>query len=359
MYEHMTVDYIMERMLQNVSGDIDQREGSIIYDTLMPCAIELANLYIELDMVLNEGFADTASMEYLAKRAAERGLLPEMATCAHVKGKFYGAKIPVGKRYSCNGFNYKIVEELESMEPGIYYYELICEEAGSEANGILGQLEPVSTDDYVSDLQFAEIIDVIVPGEDDEDQEFFRGRYYASFEEKPFGGNIADYKEKVKKIDGVGGVKVYPVWNGGGTVKLVIINSKYEKPADELVAKVQEEIDPDQEGSGIGIAPIGHIVTAKAVDEKRISVSFTLTCEKDYSFTNVKPRIEASIDAYFKEIAQEWEQKSAGVIRLSQIEYRILNVEGVLDVTNTALNGKAANLILGADEIPVRGDVVG
>ena len=54
-----------------------------------------------------------------------------------------------------------------------------------------------------------------------------------------FGGNVADYREKVNAITGVGGVKVYPVWNGGGTVKLTIIASDFTAPSTELISKVQ------------------------------------------------------------------------------------------------------------------------
>ena len=77
-----------------------------------------------------------------------------------------------------------------------------------------------------------------------------------------FGGNVADYKERVNAMNGVGGVKVYPVWNGGGTVKLVIINSEFNVPSAELVGQVQTAVDPVQNsGRGVGIAPIGHVVT--------------------------------------------------------------------------------------------------
>lgn len=359
MYEHMTIEYIMERMQNNVTDEIDKREGSIIYDALMPCAIELANMYMELDMVLNEAFADTASMEYLAKRAAERGLYPKAASSAHVKGKFYGAQTKIGNRYSCSDLNYYVSAKIDSSEEGIYYYELICEEVGSEPNTVLGQLMPATTDDYAGGLEYAEIIDIIVPGEDDEDQEVFRARYFSSFQEKAFGGNIADYKEKVGAIDGVGGVKVYPIWDGGGTVKLVIINSDFKKPKAELVKYVQELIDPGKDGAGTGIAPIGHIVTVEGVSEKSIPITFTITYESGYSFEVLKPQIETAVDTYFQEIAHEWDKNSAGVVRISQIEYRMLNIEGILDVADTALDGKKVNFILGADEIPVRGDVIG
>ena len=40
---------------------------------------------------------------------------------------------------------------------------------------------------------------------------------FDSMDAQSFGGNVADYKERVNAMNGVGGVKVYPVWNGGGT----------------------------------------------------------------------------------------------------------------------------------------------
>ena len=70
MYEHITFDVILERMMDRVPNNIDKREGSIIYDALAPAAVELAQMYIELDVILNETFADTASREYLIRRAS-------------------------------------------------------------------------------------------------------------------------------------------------------------------------------------------------------------------------------------------------------------------------------------------------
>ena len=42
MYEHITFDVILERMMDRVPNNIDKREGSIIYDALAPAAVELA-----------------------------------------------------------------------------------------------------------------------------------------------------------------------------------------------------------------------------------------------------------------------------------------------------------------------------
>ena len=87
MFETMTYEYILERMLNRVPKDIDRREGSIIYDALAPAAAELCQMYIDLDVVLDETFADTASREYLIKRAAERGITPYPACLLYTSGR--------------------------------------------------------------------------------------------------------------------------------------------------------------------------------------------------------------------------------------------------------------------------------
>ena len=82
MFEETTYETILERMKDRVSDSMDKREGSIIHDALAPTAIELQLVYIDLDTVLREVFTDTASREYLARRAEERGMIPHEPTAA-------------------------------------------------------------------------------------------------------------------------------------------------------------------------------------------------------------------------------------------------------------------------------------
>lgn len=346
----MTYEEILQRMLDRVPNNIDKREGSIIYNALAPAAVELAQMYIEVERILNEGFADTASREYLIKRAAERGITPYPATPTIVKGEF-NIDVPIGSRFSLDDLNYVVVEKIE---PGIF--KLQCETSGSKANGYLGTLIPV---EYIEGLTTAEVTEILVPGEDEEETEAFRERYFRSFDPESYGGNIADYKQKTKSIPGVGGVKVYPVWNGGGTVKLVIINSEYQKPSSELVDQVQTIIDPVQnQGMGLGVAPIGHVVTVEGVKERVVNISTNITYQQGWQWEDIKPYVEEAIDEYFLELIKEWEDVDI-IIRISQIETRILGIEGVIDVGDTEINGVAENLVLESDEIPVRGEIVG
>ena len=86
MYESATYEVILQRMLDRVSNKLDKRPGAVIWDTHSQTAIEFQVLYIELDQIYKETFGDTASREYLIKRAKERGLSPYPASCAVLRG---------------------------------------------------------------------------------------------------------------------------------------------------------------------------------------------------------------------------------------------------------------------------------
>lgn len=354
MYESITYDLILQRMLNRVleeNPNIDTREGSIIYNALAPAAVELQNMYIELDVILNETFADTQSRDYLIRRCAERGIVPDVATKAILKGEF-NIDVPIGSRFSYDTLNYKVIEKIST---GIFKLE--CEKAGIIGNENLGAIIPI---DYINGLTHAALTELLIPGEDEEDTEVLRKRYFDSLESQAFGGNIADYKQKVKALAGVGGVKVYPTWNGGGTVKLVIMDSTYGVPSTELIDEVQTAIDPVvNQGQGLGFAPIGHVVTVTGVTATIVDITTTITYQDGWTWTDIEPYVNETIDIYLKELSSTWADETNLVVRISQIETRLLNLTGILDIGNTTINGLAQNLVLGNVSIPVRGDVIG
>lgn len=350
MFENYTFEYIMERMLSRVPDDIDKRQGSIIYDAIAPAAIEMAELYQAGDMILNEVFADSASFYYLLKHGAVRGIKLQEATKAIWKCSFSPSdiEIPIGYRFNNGEYNL-VVKKKES--DGIYSLE--CETAGAEGNYCYGDLIPI---DHVDGLETADIISLSIPGEDEESEEEYRLRYFASINSQNFGGNVSDYKEWVDDIQGTGAVKVYPVWKGGGTVKLVIINSEYEKPSEELVSLVQETIDPEKyHGLGMGRAPIGHTVTVVGVDEIEVNINTKITFQSSHTFDSTQQKIEDVIDTYLKRLKTTWSDEDYLVVRISQIENYILQLDEVLDIMDTKINGAEENLILHADAIPIRG----
>lgn len=351
MYETITYEDLLKRMLQRVPSDLDKREGSIIYDALAPAAVELQLMYIELDAVLNELFADTAGREYLIKRAGERGISPKPPSYAILEGEF-NMDIPIGSRFSLETLNYTAIERIARGR-----YRMKCETIGTAGNRLFGTMIPI---EYINGLTKAELTELLIPGEDEEETEHFRSRYFDSLNSQAFGGNVADYREKVNALPGVGGVKVFPVWDGGGTVKLVLMNSEYRAPTEELLSGVKEAIDPEgQEGEGYGLAPIGHTVTVEAVGEVPMNLRIHLTYQSGWDYDSCKEKIEEVLENYYAELRSEWENRTTTVIRISQIESRLLDVEGILDVADTQLNETGGNLELPEDKIPVRGEING
>lgn len=362
MYENQTYEKIRDRMLGSMPADIDKREGSIAFDAAAPAAIELMYLYMALDLFIQNTFGDTATRPFLIERAKERGLSPMEATPSVVRivPTPSDVEISEGVRFSCDDVNFRITGKATTGNG----YLAECETAGTIGNKPNGPVVPI---DYVAGLSKVEISELVTAGEDEEETETFRKRYLASFESMAFGGNIQDYREKVGAIAGVGGVKVYPVWNGGGTVKVVFSTSDNKPPADEKVTEVQTAIDPVvNAGKGIGIAPIGHRVTVTGAKAKEINISF-IPSFKSGSMQDFIEAIKGKLSEYFSELNTGWESTQTAttesyndsglVVRISQIEARLLSINGVEDIANTKINGVAGNLTLEPDELAEVGSV--
>lgn len=363
MFESETTDVIRKRMLQRVPVSIDKREGSVIYDATAPAAVELELLYATLDFFLKATFADTAPREFLVERAKERGMEPYSASAAVVKVVAVPSSVslPIGSRFSCDDVNYVVTHKLETDGE----YEAACETAGTIGNKPESNIIPI---DFISGLQTVSLTDILVPGEDEEETESFRARYLASFNSIAYGGNVADYKEKVNAIPGVGGVKVYPVWNGGGTVRVVFMTSENKSPEDEFVQQVQTAIDPTQnQGGGIGIAPIGHTVTVEGVKNEAVNIGLNIEFRSGESWSIHEAEIRTAIQEYFDTLNAGWEStqevstsrysNDGIIVRISQIESRLLNESYIKDLSHTTLNGAEDNIELSDDALAALGTV--
>lgn len=404
MFETKTYEALLASALARVSSGIDKREGSMVMNGVAPSMAELAQLYIGLDFVFTATYLATAPREYLIKRAADRNMSPYPPSAAVFRAEF-NIEVPVGTRFSCEDLNFVVTARMDTSEDTAtgLSHRVTCETAGAQANGYTGQLIPI---EYVDGLTHAELVELLIPGDDEEDTEVFRQRVLDSFKSQAFGGNQADYIEKVKAMPGISAVKVHPVWNGdiapstlipdatvtawytsaiaglsepvaawltavytaalnkkltvGGTVKLVIMASDYKAPTPTLLEEIQTAIDPEQNaGEGLGLAPIGHVVHVTGVTPEEVDIALHLTYASGWDWDAVKSYVEAVIDAYFVELSQDWASSDFLTVRISQIESRILSEcsNMITDIGGTKINGQENNLALGPDSIPARGEV--
>lgn len=344
----LTYDELLQRALRRVSSQIDTSEGSFLFDAIAPCVAELYEAYLYIEELEKRVFADTAYGEYLERRTAERGIYRKPATYA-IRKAYFNIDVPIGSRWAKEELVYTVTEKVQD---GVFLTK--ANQTGAIGNRYSDKLVNM---DFIENLESAILGEVVIAGEDEEDDESLRLRYFNSFEKEAFGGNKRDYEEKIGSIDGVGVVKVYPTWNGGGTVKVRLLDAENNIPSPELIQMVQELVDPlETTGEGLGIAPIGHKVTVEGAEEVGVHITTQLTF-KGVIWENIRQDAIGVVEKYFRELRSKWSEDDV-VVRISQIEARLLDIEGIIDVQGTKLNGSSNNLYLTDEQVSVLAGVV-
>ena len=382
MYEQLTYEQIKARMLgvvhelETAEGLVfDKREGSIVDVALSPFALESKNMFIAIDWLLRQVFADTADRKYLIMRAAERGVSPREASFAVRVAYVTFSDSPTaqtaagyltGARFNRGTLNYAF-KEVKSIEDGVAVCTVTCETAGSVGNVDFGDLTPLSS---IQNFTSAELIaaedltddeeEYVIPGEDEESTEDFRKRYFRSFD-VAFGGNVADYRNHIDDIDGVGGVRIRRAWENGGYVEAYVQNVIAEgggAASADTVALVQETIDPFGvaspvivdgvewgQGTGLGLAPIGHRVRIYSVTEAPIHITGAIELKTGYEnkWVDVKKAIKDNLETYYAPFRENWEgdaiyyednDSNTTEIIWARVLSVILNTEGVKTVSD-------------------------
>ena len=363
-------DYWLDLMLENVPDDIDQREGSVIYDALAPAAMVMAQQSLARANIIKQTYVKTAQGQFLDYRAEEHGTSRYAATQTEVKAKFLDSdgnpinNVQIGDQFASIGETpiFYTVQKINDDLTG----ELIADDPGTTANSYIGQILPVTSNDSLS---WAEITEIVAPARDEETDDHLRDRLLKADDWIAYGGNITDYLAMLNKISEVGAGQVYPVWNGAGTVKLVIVDNNLMPASADLVKKVKNIIDPtDNESQGYGLAPIDHQVTVVAPKPLTVNIAATVNIDGTHGADVVKAKIKAAIEEYFKLLRQSWNSIDAKTGRgYSQTVYRskilsqIMMVDGVINASVPTLNGSDQDIALVFDnqmsQLPVLGEV--
>jgi uncharacterized phage protein gp47/JayE len=345
MFEAMTYEAILEEMLSRVTNDVDKREGSIIYDALAPCAYELSQNYFNMDNFIDLVFGDTAVAEYLDRVVSDYGIVRKAATKA-VRKLTVNREVPIGSRWGLETTTYKIISKLTdntgegaSGSTGTYSYAAECEQTGEIGNHYSGTLVNI---DNINDVN-ATLTDIITAGEEEENDDNLRSRFYTLVQSPSTSGNAFNYRKWALEVPGVGDAKVYPLWNGNGTVKVMIVDSSLSIDTS-LEAKVYEHIEE--------VRPIGAAVTVTSPASKEIKVSAKITLDGTKLLSEVSADFTAAITEYLKGTIFE-----AYSISYAKIGSLLLSTKGVADYTDLLLNNGMANIPIQDTQIPIAGAI--
>lgn len=338
---------ILNRMIDTIPDSFDKRLGSLIYNALAPTAMEIMQTYVNQYIFVDQTYLGAAVAQNLDNWGGNLSLVRFPATPALRIARMYDlnmhpTNISLNSRFATptdqGGIPFTTIERL-----GLGLFVLECEIPGAIGNEYTGDILPLFS---ANNLGRAEIVDTQKSGEDEERDEDYRERILARLNQAAFGGNISDYKEFVKAIDGVGGLKVFPVWDGGGTVLLSVVDGSYDPISVPFQTALKNLIDPtDQSGNGVGLAPIGHSVTITTPERIIINVSAKVTLD-NRTIGQIQQEAEQNIASYFREVRTTWSDSNIANVFVIMVANAILKIQGVVNVTNVILNGSPADLEL-------------
>lgn len=350
LFEDKTQNNIIIDMKNEVTTDVSTDEGTILDLSLRAAAAEFERAYIQLALIEQNGYANTADREHLILRAKEKGIEPIPASNAVWKAVF-NIEIAAGTRFSADEFTYICTGKNESGE-----YILMCEQAGTAGNVKKGELAPI---EYIDGYEEGILTELLDPARDEEETEVFRSRYFAAIRKShAFGGNRAQYKQILYETGKVGACKIYRAAGKGRRIEIYFLDASYNIPDNTLVSKIQELIDPSgQQGDGMGEAPIYHTVDVYPCEAVSIDIVSDIVLDTDYTWENIAIKIEEELEQYYTGLAKTWENENNVTVRMVKINTVMAGIEGVIDVQGTTINGKQENLLLHKNAIPVRGAI--
>lgn len=350
LFEDKTQNNVMVDLIETVDSDISTEEGTLINHSFRGAAAEFEQAYIGLGVIDQNGYAETADREHLILRAKEKGITPLAATKAVWKAEF-NIDIPLKARFSAGELTYICMDRVAGRA-----YRLMCEQTGTKGNIKQGELNPI---EYINGYDTGELTELLIPARDVEETETFRARYLSIVgAAQAFGGNRAQYKKIMHEIDGVGACKIYRVTQEERRIKIYFLNNLYQTPDQTLVDDVQEIVDPlDKQGEGEGEATIFHIVDIYPCVSEIVNIAADVTIDTGYTWEDLLPEVQEKIEAYFLELAKEWENESFITVRILKVNAAVASVKGIIDVQNTALNSAEENLLLDPNAIPVKGAI--
>lgn len=182
-------------------------------------------------------------------------------------------------------------------------------------------------------------------GSDAESDRLLYERIHTLLSEPVASGNINNYKQWARECSGVGYVAVLPLWDGNGTVKVVLAGEDKLPVGEPIITAVAEHIEAER--------PIGADVTVVSVSALTITVTASVTLEDSTSEEIVQLDMEAALGQLFDSLTV-----GAGeTIRYNRVLAILLSLPGVVDCASMTLNGGKNNVVLTTEQVPQLGTV--
>ena len=334
MFSNKTYEVIKQRILDNINIDIDKREGSFTSNMIAPVVEELAKAYINMGDVLSLGFIEDSFDTYLDKRVSEFGVYRKEGIKAtgeiKVEGKD-GATITNGTLIKANDLYFTVLNDIELPGENILYVE--ANEVGYKYNLLANtEFELVEKNDkvtkLVNEVEFTNGVDI----ETDED---LRKRFVKVVNNPSTSGNKNHYEEWALEVNGVGRAIVYPLWDGNGTVKVMIVGNNNKPVTEDIVNNCKLYIEENM--------PIGCKLTVTTPGLLNVVVKASIELKEGYDIEDIKLDFESALNEHLKGITTE--------LTYSKVYGLLVNHAGIEDISLFTINDNNSNISISEDKI--------
>lgn len=268
MYEAESQEDILKRLQQNAGSQVSSFEGTFAYDVLASNSIEFAKQEVEREEMYKSAFAETASGDYLTLIAEDHGVTRKEATqsVGNVVVKGNGT-VPVGTLFQTEaGVSFTTTTTTTAVKNEATI-PVQCIEAGTVGN--VGPNTITVIPMSIPGITSVTNPEAMTDGFDQESDDDLYDRFHFHVMQPATSGNCNDYIEWASSIAGVGHVKVLPIWNGPGTVKVLVTDANGEPASPTLLDKVIAYIE--------SVRPIGPEVTVVAPSLFDLTIKLTVT----------------------------------------------------------------------------------
>lgn len=344
LFDGLTPETILERILSRMETDLQTREGSYAYDQAAPISFEIWRVLMTLDELIEAFYVNENSGKYLDAHARLFAMSRREGARAAARMKFQGRDgtvVPAGSLfYAAGALEFRMTADAV-IQDGVGAGYLLAAEAGAKYNVPAGTIDQIGRN--IPGLEKFENEE----GQGGADPES-DGDLFARLDEKrkrpPTSGNAAHYREWALSVNGVGAVRVTPLWRGPGTV-LVLIAGFDRRPVDEaIVADCARYIQTQR--------PVGADVTVASAVAVEVDAAARVVLTSSASLEAVGAAFTALLDGYLADAAFE-----EFTIYATRVGALLMSVDGVLDYDGLTLNGSEENLALEHNAVPVRGKV--
>lgn len=340
LFENLTPETILERVLGRMDTDLQTREGSYAYDQAAPMCMELWQMYTTLEELVEAFYINEHSGPYLdahAKLFAMTRREGTKAACTITMEGEAGTVVPAGTGFfSESGLEFGLAGDV-ALADGRGRGLLRAARVGQAYNVPAGSVTQILRS--VRGLRsFA--CEEATGGTDPESDEALFARIDERRKRPPTSGNPDHYRQWALSVDGVGDVRVTRVWRGPGTVKVLICGYDRLPVDDAVVERCAAYIETQR--------PIGAQVTVVSAQAWPIRIAARLVLLGSVARAAVEEELRRLVAQYLAEAAfHEY------VIYAHRVGALLMSIDGVVDYSGLTINGQEGNLTLDSDSVPV------